>query len=158
VWVVGSCVNLQLFPHLPAKFVLGQHSANRELEHSLRMTLQQFFGSYFFESARPTGMVAIKLILKLVSGEHYFFSIDYYDVITHIHIWSVGWLVLAHQQARSGSSKPPDGFSIGIDHEPVAGLFEILPAGNECLHDTNLQIFLKENEQKEYEMVMSLSS
>ena len=33
---------------------------------------------------------------------------------------------------------------------PLAGLFQILPAGNVSLHDKNLQILCKRDEREEY--------
>ena len=43
-----------------------------------------------------------------------------------------------------------------VDDEPGSPLLEILPARNECTHDANLQIYRKEDERKEYEMVIEL--
>ena len=76
-------------------------------------------------------------------------------MVADIYVWRISGLVLSHQYARRFGSKPPHGFAIGVNDKPLAALLKVLPARNECAHDTNLQIYRKEDEQKEYEMAFS---
>src|SRR5262245_32725919 len=150
-------VYFQLLAHLLSHLGLWKHSANRQFEDSLRMPREQLLGYDFLESARPAGVMTVDLLLEFVSGEPDLLRVDDYHVVTDVDERSISWLILSHQQSRRGSRKPPDGLAVGVNDEPLARLLQILPARDESLHDTNLQIVRKENEQTEYEMVMGLS-
>ena len=78
-------------------------------------------------------------------------------MVADINIRRIGGLILPHQYACGFRCQSSDRLAVGVYDEPLATLFKILPARNECAHDANLQIFRKEDEQKEYEMAFSLS-
>src|SRR6185503_39798 len=151
VRMIRSNVDLELLAHLFAELILRQHAANRRLEHSLRMALHHLLGGNFLQPAGPTGVMPIDLVLQFVPGENHFLSVDDDNVIAHVQEGCISCLVLSHQQARGDRCEPADRLPVGIDDKPVAGLLEVLPARNECLHDTNLQISRKEKERTGYE-------
>src|SRR5262245_22555330 len=155
--MIGSDVNLELFAHLSAELVLRQHAANRRFEYPFRMSLHQFLGGHFFEPAGPTGVMPVDLVLQLVSSEYDFFSVDDDNVIAHVQEWRIGCLVFTHQQSRCDGCEPAYGLAVGVDDKPVAGLLEVLPARNECLHDTNLQIPVKKRNGQNTKWLQALS-
>ena len=117
------------------------------------MTLHHLLGGHFLQPAGPPGMMPVDLVLELVAGEDYLLSIDDDYVIANIDEWSICCFIFSHQQPGSDGRKPADGLAVCVDDKPIAVLLQILPARYECLHDTNLQIPLKEKERTAYEMV-----
>src|SRR3989442_7376638 len=154
--MVRARINLELLSHLATKLGLGQHAANRQLEHSFRMPLHEFLGRNLLEPTWPAGMMTINFVLELIAGEDHLFGIDNYHVIANVEKRCVACLSLTHQQLRRRGRKPPNSFAVGVNQKPLAALFEVLAARNECLHAENLQILLKEDERKEYEMDMEI--
>src|SRR4030042_3548722 len=95
MWMIGTGIDMQLFYHGPAETVLGQHALDRLLQHHLRLLLHKDFVRSFLEPAGISGMGVMYFILHLIAGKNHLFRVDDYDIITHIEVGGIHWLVLA---------------------------------------------------------------
>jgi hypothetical protein len=120
--------------------------------------LQLLLSSDFFEAAGPARVMAINFVLQFIARENHLLGINDYDVIANIYIRRIGRLVFPHQNTRGFGGQSANGLAVRVNDEPFTVLLKVLPARNECAHGANLQIFRKEDEQKEYEMGFLLSS
>src|SRR5689334_4419615 len=100
--------------------------------------------------------MAINFVLKFITREHNFLCINNDNMVAYINVRCIGCLVFAHKQLCGFRSQTTDGLAFCINQMPLACLLKILSAWYECLHDVNLQNFLKENERKEYEIVKNI--
>ena len=65
-------------------------------------------------------VMVIHLVLHLVARDADLLGIDHNDVVAGVHVRRVFRLVFASQASRDFGGESTEGFSIGVDHEPVA--------------------------------------
>ena len=111
---------MQVTHCLTAKRSARNHAFNSFFNHAgWKATVQNLVGSPLFNAARMACMPIIGLGATLITGQMHLFSIDDDDVITAIHIWCVGWLVLTAYAHGNKRSKTPKNEIGCVNDEPV---------------------------------------
>ena len=78
-------------------------------------------------------MVVVHFVGLLRTGNPDFLAVHDNDVVTHVHMRRVLWLVLAAQTMRDLSGETTERQILGIDHQPV--VLNVFCLGAICFHD-----------------------
>src|SRR5580698_9557852 len=115
-----SGINTQLLCSPCTKLVLGQHAQYRFTYDLFWTTLQHRPDRCGLQTARPSTVTVIDLLVDLVPRQFHLFGIHYDDMVTAIEMRSVRRLVLADQHARDLRRKASQYHATRVDHEPIA--------------------------------------
>jgi len=132
MWMLATCVDLQLAEHCPAELVLGHHTFDSHLNDSLWCFINQLFKTDRLDSTRLASVVIVSLVCGLITCDPDFFCINNNDVIASVYMWCVLGLVLTPQPVCDFCAESPQGFVRRIYHIPT--VFYVFFSGAKCLH------------------------
>jgi len=100
--------------------VLLEHSANCKLHCELGALLHEVLVLGLLESADPTRVSAIVLLLELLAGEDCVLCVDDDDIVTAVNMRSIGGLELAAKKVCGNSSGLAEGLACCIKDIPFS--------------------------------------
>ena len=109
--VIRARIDLQLLPHMPSKGVLGEHSPDGQLDHSIRMPFDHAPERDVLLTAHISRVPEVGFLVSLVSGQRDLLGIDHHDVITHIEMGRKHRLVFAANDGLTVSCFVDDKFT-----------------------------------------------
>ncbi len=111
---------MQLAEHAAAERILRQHALHGDLDHPLGMLAQELLERDRLDAADVAGVMVVDLVGELAAGDVDLPGIEHDDVVAHVHMRAVAWLVLALEAVGDLGREPSQGLAVGIDDEPVA--------------------------------------
>ena len=91
--VFSALVNFELFKHLSAKAVLGQHTFYCFVNGKVALFRHHLLVGNFLQPADITGVISVKFIFQLLTRQNRFVGVDDDYEITGIYVGSVGRFV-----------------------------------------------------------------
>src|SRR5262249_22969813 len=118
VWMGATCINFELFDHLPPQFVVWQHPFDGEFDHTLWMFVHHFAQTDCAEATRILRVTVEELGVELIACNGDFRSIDDDHKVASIDMWRESGFVLAAKDVGDTSSETPQVQPCCIDHIP----------------------------------------
>mgnify|MGYP003331045341 CR=1 FL=1 len=100
--------------------VAGHHAADGDAHGKLGLLLHQDAVLGLLETADPTGVGAIVLLLQLLAGENGLGGVDDDDVVAAVGVGRVGGLQLAAQKIGGDDGGLAHGLAGGVQNVPLA--------------------------------------
>ena len=111
---------MQALQRILADGVPGHHAADSHTHSSLGLLLHQDAVLGLLQTADPTGVSPVNLLLGLLAGQDSLASVDDDDVVTAVSVGSVGNLGLAAQQVSSPNGGFAQGLTGSVQDVPLA--------------------------------------
>ena len=115
-----TSIDVQTLQGVLGNGVAGHHAADGHAHSQLGLVLHQDAILGLLQTADPTGVSTIVLILHLVTGQNSLAGVDNDDVIAAVSVGGVGDFALAAQQVGDDDSGLAQGLAGGINDIPLA--------------------------------------
>src|SRR5258708_2249967 len=112
--------HVQLPEHAPAERVLRQHALDRELDHPLRVLVEELLEGDRLDPADMAGVMVVDLVGELATRDPDPLRVHHDDVIPHVYVRAVIHLVLALEAMGDLRRQTPERLVARVDDEPVA--------------------------------------
>jgi len=127
--MLGASVDFDLAGHRPTNSSLGEHAFNGQFDQSDRASGKQITSRDLLESAGPTGVMTIHLVIGLIALEDDLRGVNDNDVIAGVDEGSVSGFVLTHENLGDFTGQSTDGQAVRIDNVPITVLLKPLTTG-----------------------------
>ena len=117
--MLGAAVDLQTGQRVLGDDVAGHHAADSHAHSQLRLLLHQDAVLGLFQTANPTGVGAVVLLLGLLAGQNGLLSVDDDDEVAAVSVRGVLGLVLTAQQNSGGGSSLAQRLAGSIETVPL---------------------------------------
>ena len=113
-------INVKTLQRVLGDDVPGHHAADGHTHSHLGLFLHEDAVLGLFQTAHPTGVGTIVLLLHLVAGENGLACIDDDDIVAAVGVGGIGGLTLAAQQVSHDDGGLAQGLAGGINDIPLA--------------------------------------